>query len=420
MTLRVAVLAVGTELLTGEIVNGNAAWLGEQLTAAGAEVVRSVMVGDDLDAIVDELRGGLALADAVVVTGGLGSTHDDLTRDAIAALAGVPLERSDALARMLRERFTRRGVPFPEINLRQADVPVGATTIDNPVGTAPGLRMAFGDGVVYAVPGVPAEMRTMVLDTVLADLLDRADGDVAVATRQLKVAGLPESTAAELIAPGIPAAGDDVTVAILASLGLLRIRATARGGDEAAAQARVDRTIADFRAALGDNVYGEGDDTLAGVTVAALRAAGATVATAESLTGGLVGGELTGVAGASAVFRGGIVAYDVEAKQRLLGVPADLLAARGPVDPDVAVAMAEGVRERLSASYGIGVTGVAGPEPHGGAQPGTVWCALAGPRGSRAVEMTWRGDRERVRTLTVTHTVDLLRRELAAAGNIGG
>lgn len=410
--MRVAVLAVGTELLTGEIVNGNAAWLGEQFTGAGLRVVWSAAVGDDLAAIAEAIRDAAAHAPAVVITGGLGPTFDDLTRAALASAAGAPLHRDEALEKALVERFSRNSFArtFPSSNLRQADVPAGATVIPNARGSAPGLRLEVGPAVVYALPGVPAEMKDMVRTTVLPDLVTLA-GAAPVATVQLKIAGVAESVAAELIDP-IVAGAPDVEVAILASLGLLRVRATARGDSQGAAEARVAEVIAQMRAVLGDGVYGTGRDTLPAAVLAALVERSATVAVAESLTGGLLGGEVSDVAGASAAYRGGVIAYDVAAKCALLGVPAELLDARGPVDEDVAIAMASGVRERLGSTYGIALTGVAGPEAHGGQPPGTVWCAVAGPAGARTVKWTWTGDRERVRRLSVTYALDFLRREL--------
>ena len=426
-----AILAVGTELLTGEIVNGNAAWLGEQFTAAGLRVVWSAAVGDDLDVIVAALRHAAERSSTVVVTGGLGPTHDDLTRDALAVAAGVPLVRDPAIEQALVERLSQGRAAgsdksFPVANLRQADVPVGATALANPLGTAPGLRIALGSAVVYAAPGVPVEMKEMTRTLIVPDVLARA-GDLAMASTQLKIAGLAESVAAELIEP-VLAGAPDVEVAILSSLGLLRLRASVRGDDQAVVEARVADVIGQLRAALGVAVYGEDADTLPGVVLAALAARNASIAVAESLTGGLLGAELSAVPGASAAFRGGIIAYNVEAKARLLGVPDALLAERGPVDEDVVAAMAEGARSLLHATYGVALTGVAGPEAHGGQPPGTVWCAVAGPDGTSTVRWEWKGNRDRVRTLAATYALDFVRRELietppdrgAADGNITG
>ena len=414
--MRVAIVAIGTELLTGEIVNGNAAWLGEQLTGAGLQVVWSAMVGDDVAAIAAAITAAAELADAVVLTGGLGPTHDDLTREALAAAAGVELLRDPELERQLAERFARSGFGFPAANLRQAERPVGAVVVPNPRGSAPGLSLAVGAAVVHALPGVPAEMKEMLRQTVLPALLASA-GDVPIASIQLKLSGIAESVAAEHIAP-IIAGAPDVEVAILASLGTLRLRATVRGASQAAAEERVAQVIDQMRAVLGDAVYGTGRDSLPGAILALLVARNATVAVAESLTGGLLGGELSDVAGASAAFRGGVISYDADAKRDLLGVPEKLLDARGPVDEEVAIAMATGVRDRLGATYGIALTGVAGPEAHGGQEPGTVWCALMGPAGGRTVKWTWSGDRDRIRRLSVTYSLDFLRRELmSTAGN---
>ncbi len=414
--MRVAILAIGTELLTGEIINGNAAWLGEQLTGAGLQVVWSAMVGDDVGAITAAIRDAAAQAAGVVVTGGLGPTHDDLTREALALAAGVELLRDPELERQLAERFARSGFGFPVANLRQADRPMGATVVPNPRGSAPGLSLAVGGATVHALPGVPAEMKAMLRETVLPALLAAA-GDVPMASTQLKLAGIAESVAADRIAP-IIAAAPDVEVAILASLGVLRLRATVRGASQEVLEARVAEVIGQLRAVLGDAVYGTGRDTLPGAVLALLVARHATLAVAESLTGGLLGGEISDTAGASAAFRGGVISYDVAAKRDLLGVPEDLLDARGPVDEDVAIAMATGARDRLGASYGIALTGVAGPGAHGGQPPGTVWCAVVGPAGARTVKWEWTGDRDRIRRLSVPYALDFLRRHLmSTAGN---
>ena len=408
--MRIAIVAIGTELLTGEIINGNAAWLGEQFTGAGLEVVWSVMVGDSVAAIASAIAAAAGQADGVVLTGGLGPTHDDLTREALALAGGVPLARDPDLERQLAERFSRSGFGFPAANLRQADRPAGADIIANGRGSAPGLRLPVGDSLVYALPGVPAEMKEMTRSFVLPDLLARA-GDVPIASTQLKLAGIAESVAAELIAPVI-AGAPDVEFAILASLGVLRIRATARGASQNDADVRVAEVVEQLHAVLGAAVYGAGRDTLAGAILGLLVAQSATLAVAESLTGGLLGGELSDVAGASAAFRGGVISYDVAAKQALLGVPMDLLESRGPVDEDVAVAMASGVRAKLGATHALALTGVAGPDAHGGQPPGTVWCAVVGPAGARTVKWTWTGDRDRIRRLSVTYALDFLRRDL--------
>ncbi|MCO5992354.1 CinA family nicotinamide mononucleotide deamidase-related protein [Actinoallomurus rhizosphaericola] len=404
--MRVELLNVGDELLRGDIFNGNAGWLGRRLTEAGVEVVRDVVVPDDTETIITALREALERADAVIVTGGLGGTSDDVTRDALARAAGVALRRDPDLEARLRERAVTRGVPLAESALRMADVPEGARRLPNPAGTAPGLRVELPGGVAYAVPGVPDEMRAIVDEHVLPELTG-----TPVAARVLRTATVWESVVAARLAPVEALPG--VRLAYYPAPGEVRVRITATGED------RVAEATATARDLLGGSVYAEEDLDLDRVVHRLLAERNATVAVAESLTGGLLGAELTGMPGSSATFLGGVVAYATPLKHSLLGVPADLLAAHGAVHPDVAAAMATGVRERLGASYGLAVTGVAGPEPQDGKPVGTVHIGLAeagGPPVVRSVRLPVAGDGERsrgpIRRMTVVHALDLLRRHL--------
>ncbi|GAA0364899.1 CinA family nicotinamide mononucleotide deamidase-related protein [Actinoallomurus spadix] len=404
--MRVELLNVGDEILRGDISNGNAGWLGRRLTEAGVEVVRDVVVPDDTETIVAALREALERADAVIVTGGLGGTSDDVTRDALARAAGVALRRDPALEARIRERAVTRGVPMGESALRMADVPEGARRLPNPAGTAPGLRVELHGGVAYAVPGVPEEMRAIVDEQVLPELTG-----TPVAARVLRTATVWESVVAARLAPVEALPG--VRLAYYPSPGEVRVRITAAGEE------RVTEAAAMARDLLGGAVYAEEDLDLDRVVHRLLAARNATVAVAESLTGGLLGAELTGMPGSSATFLGGVVAYATPLKHSLLGVPADLLAAHGAIHPDVAAAMATGVRERLGASYGLAVTGVAGPDPQDGQPVGTVHIGVAeagGPPVVRSVRLPVAGDGERargpIRRMTVVHALDLLRRHL--------
>lgn len=427
--MKVELLAVGTELLLGDIVNSNAAWLGQQLAGAGFDVYGSAVVGDNLARIGAAVRAALERADALVITGGLGPTQDDLTREALAAWAGVALVRDPELERALRDRFARLGRRMPEANYRQADVPVGAVPLPNGRGTAPGLRLARAGapGVVYALPGVPHEMTDMFAAEVLPDLLRRAGQPSAIVSRTLRTVGMWESAVAEALS-GLVDELDQTsaaTIAFLAGEGQVRVRITAKAPDGARAAEAIAPVEAQVRRLLGDAVYGADQDTLPGVVHRLLLERGATVAAAESLTGGGLGQLLSETPGASATYRGAIVAYLTEVKESLLGVPAGLLAERGPVDPDVATAMAQGVRERLGASYGVALTGVAGPDAADGVAPGTVYVGLSGPAGSRSTALRLPGQREQVRLLAAVSGLDALRRQLVrdsrnAAGDLAG
>ncbi|MGE3620215.1 MAG: competence/damage-inducible protein A [Acidimicrobiia bacterium] len=407
--MRAEVLAVGTELLLGQIVDTNSAWMGEQLALVGIDHLRQVKVGDNQARIVAALREALARADAVIVCGGLGPTQDDITREAIAEVMGVALVRDEAVAEAIREMFRRRDRRMPENNLRQADVPEGATVIPQRVGTAPGLICPVGPGVVYAVPGVPLEMRDMLERAVLPDLVRRAGGARAIRSRVLRTWGESESALGEMLAPRLDALeGTPTTLAFLASgiEGLkVRITTSAATGEEADAALAVEE--AQVRAILGDLVFGVDDETMEHAVGALLVARGATLAVAESLTGGLVQSRLCEVPGASEWFLGGVVSYDSGVKRSLLGVP------DGPVVSEAAaLQMARGVRELLGADVGLSTTGVAGPASQEGQPPGTVWLGMAVGDEVSAVQVKLPGARGQVRQLSTISLLDLLRLRL--------
>ena len=398
-----AVLAVGTELLLGDVVNSNAAWLGQQLAAAGVDVVASAAVGDDVGRLVAAIHHHLAEVDVLLLSGGLGPTTDDLTRDAVALACQAPLERQGALETELERKFAAYRMTMPEQVLRQADVPRGAEVLDNPAGTAPGLWLPYGDKVVIALPGPPHELRA-----VAAPVWPRlaARSGRVVTTRQVLVAGLGEPVVAERV-QSVVTLPDSVALSYLASGGTVRVRFTT-----ASDAAVLEPLVSAVDAALGDDVWGHDRETLDGVVHELLGTAGQTVAVAESLTGGLLGATLSGRPGSSATFRGGLVVYATDLKETLAAVPAPLLEAHGAVSAETAAALAAGARDRLGADWGLGVTGVAGPTEQEGRPVGTVHVAVAGPHGGQVWSLGLPGDRERVRALTVTFALDLLRRHL--------
>lgn len=411
--VRVELVTVGDELLLGDTINGNAAWLGRRLADSGIAVVRSVVVADRQEEIIQAVEDGLRRSEAVITTGGLGPTSDDLTREALAAAAGVKLHRDPGLEERLRERTVRAGRELMPMALRMAEVPEGAAILPNPAGTAPGLRVELPGGPVYALPGIPSEMRALIDAEVLPRLL--ADGVAEPARRRtLRTAGVWESILATRLAP--VEALDGVQVAYLPDSGEVRVRITATGPDADIVLAGAEEMA---REVLGSAVYGAGDETLDRVIHRLLAERNATVATAESLTGGLLGAELTAMPGSSATYVGSVVAYETRLKAALLGVSEELLAAGGAVQPQVAAQMAAGVRDRLGATYGLAVTGVAGPEPQDGRPVGTVYLAVAGPTGSPKIvsprlpmTTSWHGQRALLRRMTVVHALDLLRRNI--------
>lgn len=409
--MRCEIVAVGTELLLGQIVDTNLSWMGEQLAMRGIEHLRQTKVGDNQARIVSVLREVLDRADAIIVCGGLGPTQDDITREAIAEVMGVELVRHDELAVFIRDLFERRGRTMPENNLRQADVPEGAIPIEQRTGTAPGLICPVGERVIYAVPGVPYEMREMLERAVLPDLERRAGVRQVFVSRTLRTWGESESRIAELLAPRVDVldATGNPTLAFLASgIEGIKVRLTARADDAAGAAALLDAEEAEVRALLDDLVFSSADEPMEAVVGRMLVERGLTVAVAESFTGGLVASRMVAIPGASDWFRGGVVAYASDVKHTLLGVP------EGPVVSEAAAkAMADGVRRRLGADIGLSTTGVAGPTEQEGQPPGTVWLGLALGVDVDAIQIRLPGDRDRVRQMAVISLVDRLRHRLS-------
>jgi nicotinamide-nucleotide amidase len=411
--MRCEVLAVGTELLLGQIVDTNSAWIGEQLALSGIDSYEHRVIGDNQVRIVAALRDLLSRADAVIVCGGLGPTQDDLTRDAIAELMGVPLVRRTELAEQIATMFRARLRDMPESNLRQADIPEGGGAIPNPLGTAPGLKCPVGDKVVYAVPGVPYEMQEMIGRQVLPDLLARSGAASTIVSRSLKTWGTSESALAEMVAGRLEAldGAGNPTIAFLArGIEGLVVRITAKGADISAARALVDTEEAELRKILGDLVFAVDDETMESAVLDRLRKRGWSLGVAESLTGGFIGARIVNVPGASDVFRGTIVAYATDVKRDLLGVRADPV-----VSEEAAREMAEGAQRVLGADVGIAATGVAGPAEHDGIAVGTVCFGLALPgRPAEVVSTRLPGDRERIRQFATISLLNLLRLRLDA------
>jgi nicotinamide-nucleotide amidase len=418
--VKAEIVAVGTELLLGDIVNGNAAWLGRELADVGVDVDMTVAVGDNIGRIAAAVGAACERADVVLVTGGLGPTQDDLTREALAELVGVPLIRDPELEAALLRRYEAAGrTDFPANNLRMAERPEGATALPNPAGTAPGLRIEFGPrgAVVYAMPGVPREMHEIFDRWVRPELTQRAGPGTTLLSRVLRTVGIWESEVARALADldRELEASRNPTIAYLASEGQTRVRITAKAVDAATAREQIAAVERRARAALGDVVYGVDDDRLEGVVHRLLLDASATIATAESLTGGLLGAALSATPGSSSTYRGGAVLYATETKSDVVGVAPALLAERGPIDPDVAVAMADGARLTFGATYGIATTGVAGPAEQDGKPVGTVYVALVGPDGAAAGTVQafrFSGDRDGIRRATVLTALDIVRRRI--------
>ena len=419
--MRVEVVAVGSELLLGQIADTNSRWLGEQLAAAGVASHFHQHVGDNHARIVLALRTALARSDGVIVCGGLGPTQDDITREAIAEIMGVELVRDEAIADRIAEMFRSRGREMPDNNRRQADVPSGATVIAQRRGTAPGLVCPVGNKVVYAVPGVPYELEEMFDRAILPDLRDRliAEGETGViVSRVLRTWGASESGLAEALDARLHSLdGSQTTVAFLASgIEGLKVRLTVRAPTLDDAAAALDEEEAEVRrvitARLGDIVFGTDDETMEHAVAKRLIARGLTLGVAESVTGGLVASRLVNVNGASAWFKGCVVSYATDVKQSILGV------SPGPVvTAEAAEQMARGARHALGADVGLALTGVAGPDTDEGVEVGTVFVGLAiGDAGATSTMLRLPGDRPRIRDYAAISSLDVLRRTLDALG----
>jgi nicotinamide-nucleotide amidase len=345
------------------------------------------------------------------VTGGLGPTQDDITRDAVAVVLGAPMVRHPELEEMLRRKFRAFGRrEMPESNLRQADVPDGARYIVPSRGTAPGLVADVDGARIYAVPGVPEEMVEMMEGTILPEL-EQLAGSSVVRSRVLHAAGIGESALAERV-DDLFAGSSNPTIAFLASSGEVRVRITAKAASAAEADALIEPVADEVVRRIGDDVFTTEDESLEEAVVRLLRDAGTTLACGESLTGGGVGARITSVPGSSEVFLGSAVVYALSAKVAILGVSRETLDGPGPVSEACAREMAVGTRRVYGADLGLSLTGAAGPEPHGGAEPGVIWVALEGPDVSHARGFQVPGERDRVRRWAEQAALDLARRHL--------
>lgn len=409
--MRCDVLAIGTELLLGQIVDTNSAWIGEQLALYGLDNFEHRALGDNQHRIVSAIHDMLERTDALIICGGLGPTQDDLTRDAIAEVMGVELVRDDALAEGIAAMFKVRLRDMPQNNLRQADIPAGGAAIPNPIGTAPGLRCEVGAKVIYAVPGVPYEMQKMIAEQVLPDLLARSGETSVITSRSLKTWGTSESALAEMVAHRLEALESvgNPTIAFLArGIEGLVVRVTAKGRDAAHAEEIVAAEEAELRSILGNLVFGVDDETMEYAVLDRLRGRGWTLGVAESVTGGLISSRIVNVPGASDIYKGAIVSYATEVKRDVLDVVADSV-----VSEAAAKEMAEGARRLLQCDVAIAATGVAGPTEQDAQAVGTVCFAIALPgQPTETVSTRLPGDRDRIRQFATISLMNLLRLRL--------
>lgn len=410
--MKATILSTGDELVRGRTADTNTAEIARALSAEGVTVVGAALVGDDADALTAAILRAVETSDLVVMSGGLGPTLDDCTRAAAARAAGVALVRHESVVRALEERFVQRGVRLSESNLLQADAPEGAEILTNRHGTAPGFRVRIRGAELFALPGPPNEMRGVLREEALPRIRALAGaGGRVIRTRTLETFGEREAAIGEAIAD-LMERGREPRVGTTATRGTIRVVLHAEG-DAGEVDEQLTRVEAEVRRRLGPIVFGADGETLAGATASLLLARGATIATAESCTGGLLAGALTDTPGVSAVFPGGVVCYANAEKTRLLGVEPALLDRCGAVSEEVARAMASGVRARFGTDLGVGVTGVAGPGGGTEAKPvGLVHIALDARGEVQHRRLRLPGDRDLVRELAVKSALDLVRRAL--------
>jgi nicotinamide-nucleotide amidase len=405
-------LTIGTELLLGQIVDTNASWMSQRLAEEGIDVYYKSTVGDNWGRIEAAIRLAMSRADVLIMTGGLGPTEDDLTREVLAAVLNRPLLLDTAVLRHIEERFARRRVAMAENNRKQAMVPEGAEVLHNPRGTAPGLLIRSEGCVFVCMPGVPSEMKPMLLEQVIPQIRAVFGIRSRIVSRVLKTCGISESTLDQRI-------GDyfremrNPTIGVLAHAGEIHVRLTCKGEDPAEIAGRLDDLEQKIRERLGHLIFGRDDEKLEAIVGRLLRERKATLAVAESCTGGLVASRLTDIPGSSDYFERGVVTYSPAAKQQLLRVPPDVIHLHGQVSVEVARAMAAGVRGASGTALGLATTGIAGPTGGTPEKPvGLVCVGLAWKGGDAAREFRLLGDREQVKYRGAQMALEMLRRHL--------
>lgn len=415
MAVDAETIAIGSELLTPFRKDTNSLFLTEKLNELGVEVVFKTIVGDDFGRLTEAARRAIARADICIFTGGLGPTEDDLTREAVTAALDLKLTRDPALVAWLEERFASSGMKMSSNNLKQADVIAGATVLPNANGSAPGQWISGKydgkDKIIVLLPGPPHEMKAMFDEHCLTRFRSKLP-QTFIATRVLKAAMLGESRADARVAP-IYKQYEDVQTTILAGAGEVQLHLKTRAASLEAAQQRVDELAEKLEEELDDFVFSDNGDSLEQIVGYYLQMRNSTLAAAESCTGGMLAQRITSVSGSSRYFVGGAVVYSNALKTSLAGVPADLIAKHGAVSKEVAGAMAEGIRTRCGATFGVGITGIAGPTGGTPEKPvGLVFHALASEDKTDVVEKNFPGDRERIRQLATQQALDMVRRKL--------
>jgi nicotinamide-nucleotide amidase len=407
--MKAEIIAVGSELLTPDRVDTNSLFLTAQLNRLGIEVTRKTVVGDELPALRDAFAAAMERVELVIASGGLGPTEDDRTREAVADLLGRKLARDPAVMSKIEARFRQIGRPMSEVNARQALVPEGATVLENDRGTAPGLWLEARGHIVILLPGPPHELKAM-FSAQVESRLARLSTGVRLLARELRVAGMGESDVDQRIAP-IYTRYDDVQTTILTAPGEIQVHLRAWSADATAAENLLRQLQESIVLALGEAVFTTAGESMEEVVARELTLQQATIATAESCTGGLLAERLTRISGSSAYFLGGVVSYSNALKSAWVDVPAEIIESRGAVSAEVAIALADGIRRRTGSTLGVGITGIAGPNGGTPEKPvGTVHVAIADAAGSKERSVRYPGERDRIRWQASQTALDLVRR----------
>lgn len=407
--MKAEIIAVGSELLTPDRVDTNSLFLTAQLNRLGIEVTRKSVVGDELPALRDAFGKAMDRVELIISSGGLGPTEDDRTRDAVADLLGRKLTRDPAVMSKIEARFRQLGRPMSEVNARQAQVPEGATVLENDRGTAPGLWLETRGHIIVLLPGPPHELKAM-FGAQVESRLARLSTGVRLFARELRVAGMGESDVDQRIAP-IYTRYSDVVATVLAAPGEIQVHLRTWSADAAAAENLLQQLQDGIVLTLGEAVFSTAGEPMEQVVARELTLNHATIATAESCTGGLLAERLTRIAGSSAYFLGGVVSYSNALKSAWVDVPAEIIESRGAVSAEVAIALADGIRRRTGATLGVGITGVAGPTGGTPEKPvGTVHVAIADAAGSKERSVRYPGERDRIRWQASQTALDLVRR----------
>jgi nicotinamide-nucleotide amidase len=404
-------ITIGDELLIGQVVNTNQAFIAERVNGLGIRIARMTTVGDDLDAIVASFADGMARADVVLVTGGLGPTHDDITRTAVCRLLDTDLVVNEDVRRHIESLLAIRNLSWSHAMDDQIRVPRAATVLPNPAGTAPGLWCERNGRVLVVMPGVPYEMKAIMEGSVLPRLAERHAGRVII-QRTLRTTGIPESMLAQQIGD-LDEVLETARLAFLPSPRGVRLRISVEASERGTAEALVARVEGRIRARAGKYIYGTGDQELEEVVGRMLADRGLTLSVAESCTGGEIASRITDVSGSSAYFERGVVAYSNRSKVEVLGVPEGLISRAGAVSKEVAEAMARGILERSASSFALSTTGIAGPTGGTPGKPvGLVWIGIADRRDVLAVKFTFGGSRSLIKERASQAALELLRRRL--------